>query len=86
MNYLPCNYTTLSDRWQITTKYLSRKRRRGLGNFMLGLFSPEPWKHLAPAPPLDGMSLYRQALSKLVLPSQLGQPGGKVIMLISRIN
>lgn len=86
MTYTPYNYTTLSDRWQLTTRYLSRIRRRDARDFVVALISLNSWKHLTPAPPLDGLSLYRQALSKLVLPSQLGQPGGKVIMLISRIN
>jgi len=85
MQYVPCNYTSLRDRWQITVRYLARIRKRGIAKFVIALASPASWSHLQPSPPLDGLSLYRLALKKLTIPSQLGQPGGKVIMLVSRI-
>lgn len=86
MRYIPSNHTSISDRWQMTIKYLARFRKRHPRKWVVALLSPKSWRYLLPQQPLDGLTMYRQAVSKLILPPQLNRPGGKVILLISRVN
>ena len=80
-NY-PYNRMSFRHRLQATVKLFSRSRKLGSGQLINSVMRG-PLLLLHPTPRLDGLSLYRQALSKLVVPEQVSRDDGRTILLVS---
>jgi hypothetical protein len=78
------NQSTLFRRIKMVYRRTQRARKYGLNRWFQTLAASSSWNQLRPENPLDGMTLYRHALKKLVLPSQMTQTKyGRTIMLVS---
>ncbi len=76
------NYMSFRHRLQTSARLLSRARKQGVGQVM-GVWLQRQPSLLASSRPLDGLSLYRQAVSKLQVPKALYADRGKTILLVS---
>src|SRR5690242_15641812 len=80
------SHLPIGQRFNMVAKQAARAHKRGYKIWLSQLISRSLWQHLRPAKPLDGLSMYRQALAKVVVPPQINTANakGKTILLISR--
>jgi hypothetical protein len=78
----PYNRMSLKHRVQASAKLVQRARKQGRRQAVVSVMG-HPLLHLGPSPKLDGLTLYRRAVEKLVVPPQVGQSDGRTILLIS---
>jgi hypothetical protein len=83
MKPVPYNYMSFRHRLQASAKLLARARKQGVGHMCRVMLTEQPALYLGPTRQLDGLSLYRQAVSKLRVPPVIWDDRGRTIMLIS---
>lgn len=83
MKQLPYNHMSFRHRWQSSMRLLARAKKQGVGQMCKVWLTEQPVLYMGPARQLDGLSLYRQAIAKLEVPSVIYDDRGRTILLVS---
>jgi hypothetical protein len=83
MKRLPYNHMSFRHKLQSSLRLLARAKKQGYGNMWRVWLANQPTLYLGPTKQLDGLSLYRQAVAKLEVPSVVYDDRGRTIMLVS---
>jgi hypothetical protein len=77
------NHMSFRHRIQASARLLARAHKQGNGQMWHMWLAQQPTLHLGPDKQLDGLSLYRQAVTKLQVPPAVFDDRGRTILLVS---